>query len=277
MDLIIAFLAAMSGALVGASLGVFVLSHRLRPGGAELDAVRTKLQSSEFSLKTATANIDRMRQQIEEQEQAIRQAGAALQEKQQQLDKEAAERATAGQRVEELTREVAQKQEAPPEIDPKAKEESDRAAEELRLRLASYEAQVEATDWQIRQLTEHAEAVSAESAGLRERCEQEEKRRAALEGQLTVERQQSQEFAARITELESDLSRTGLQLQEVKQSAATRMELLVKAQENLSHLVQAAGGVAAGNGNGANGRALPPLADAEPAATELQTLVPAVN
>jgi len=47
VDLIITFLAAMSGALEGGSVGVYLLFPRLRLNRAELDGVRGKLQENE--------------------------------------------------------------------------------------------------------------------------------------------------------------------------------------------------------------------------------------
>jgi chromosome segregation ATPase len=250
VDLIITFLAAMSGALVGGSVGVYLLFPRLRLNRAELDAVRGKLQENESSLKTATATIEGLRKQNKEQEQTIRQGGEILKEKQKQLETELAQRAAAEHRVQELAKNATMKEEAAAEGDAQAKEANDRAAEELRRRLASYEVQLGAAERQIQQIAEEAEGATTESAELRHRCEQEAADRAALEEQLSSERKQAQAFAVRITELENELVRIGQQLGEERQSAANRMELLLKAQENLSHLVQAAGGTGTVNGNG---------------------------
>jgi len=270
VDLIITFLAAMSGALVGGSVGVYLLFPRLRLNRAELDGVRGKLQENESSLKTATATIDGLRRQMEEQEQTIRQGGEILKEKQKQLETEHAQRAAAEQRIEELAKNAAMKEEAAAEGDARDKEASDLAAEDLRRRLASYEVQLGAAERQIQQIAEKAEGATTESAELRQRCEQEAADRAALEEKLSSERKRAQEFAARVTELENELVRIGQQLGEERQSAANRMELLLKAQENLSHLVQAAGGAGTvnGNGDGSNWPALPARAEAGGSATQ---------
>jgi len=140
----------------------------------------------------------------------------------------------------------------------------------LQQRLASYQVQLEAAERQIRQIAEKAEGATTESAELRQRCEQEATDRAALEEQLSSERRQAQEFAGRITELEKELVRIGQQLGEERQSAANRMDLLVKAQENLSQLVEAAGraGTISGNGDGGNRPALPAPVEAGGSASQ---------
>src|ERR1017187_4296088 len=70
MELIVTILASISGALIGTSVGIYLLYRKLRPiTGAELDLTRGKLRSTEFSLTAATANMENLKKQLAEREQ----------------------------------------------------------------------------------------------------------------------------------------------------------------------------------------------------------------
>src|ERR1700761_3031891 len=70
MELIVLLLSSISGALIGTSVGIYLLYRKLRPiTGAELDLTRGKLRSTEFSLASTTANLEKLRKQLEEREQ----------------------------------------------------------------------------------------------------------------------------------------------------------------------------------------------------------------
>src|ERR1700722_946940 len=70
MELIVTLLASISGALIGTSVGIYLLYRKLRPlTGAELDLTRGKLRSTEFSLSAATANLENLKKQLAERDQ----------------------------------------------------------------------------------------------------------------------------------------------------------------------------------------------------------------
>src|ERR1017187_8136433 len=72
MELIVTLLASIGGALIGTSVGIYMLYRKLRPiTGAELDLTRGKLRSIEFSLASTTATLENLRKQLEEREQQI--------------------------------------------------------------------------------------------------------------------------------------------------------------------------------------------------------------
>jgi chromosome segregation ATPase len=252
MELVVTFLASISGALIGASVGIYMLFPKLMPDKSELDSVRNKLRNSESSLKTANASIDTLRAQIEKHEQAIQLGADMLKEKQKQLETEASYHAAAERKVDELEAKAHMKAEQSAGADAQAREAAERAEEELRQRVASYQSQLEAGERQIQQLTVTLKEAVAETIELRQRSEQAHGDRATLAEQLGTERTRSQQFLGRIAELQADVLRIENQLQEERQSSASRMDLLVRAQESLSQLVQAAAPApkAGQNGNG---------------------------
>ena len=72
MELIVTLLASIGGALIGTSVGIFLLYRKLRPiTGAELDLTRGKLRSTEFSLSSMTANLENLRKQLAERERQL--------------------------------------------------------------------------------------------------------------------------------------------------------------------------------------------------------------
>src|ERR1035438_4015055 len=111
MDLIVMILAAMSGALIGSSTGIFLMYRKLRPvNTADLDALRTKVRTTEFDLNAALANSVKLKKDVAEQSSKVhdevvekqRQLDAALAAK----DLESAHRNAAEQRIAQLIAEV---------------------------------------------------------------------------------------------------------------------------------------------------------------------------
>jgi chromosome segregation ATPase len=216
MELIVILLSSISGALIGTSVGIYLLYRKLRPiTGAELDLTRGKLRSTEFSLSSTTANLEKLRKQLEEHEQQLVAAG----EKTQALEAESAE----------LRRQLA-------EHDLKVADATKAVSETAGRQIASYEAQIDADDRQIKELNGQVARLTIELEEVREHLAEETTGRAALETQLTTEHDHSRRLACRIAELESERSHFDLTLQEERQSAAKGIELLLMAQENLTRV-----------------------------------------
>jgi chromosome segregation ATPase len=216
MELIVTLLASISGALIGTSVGIYLLYRKLRPiTGAELDLTRGKLRSTEFSLAAAVANVENLKKLVTEREQQI----AAIEEKTHAMEAETAElhRQLAGQeaKVQEATKAVA-----------------DTAGRQL----ASYESQIDADERQIKELTGQVGRLAAELNQFKHDLDQETQGRTSLEAQLSAEHEHSRRLACRIAELEAERSHFDLTLQEERQSAAKGIELLLMAQENLKRV-----------------------------------------
>jgi len=227
MELIVLLLSSISGALIGTSVGIYLLYRKLRPiTGAELDLTRGKLRSTEYSLSTATANLDNLRKQLEEREQAA-------QESSQQLSA-----------AEEKAR----------ELEARVRDETKAAAESASRQIASYEDQIDADERQIQELNGQVARLNAELALIKDHFEQESHSRAALDTQLSAEFDHSRGLASRIAELEAERSHFDLTLQEERQSAAKGIELLLMAQENLTRVFKPA--PAHGVPNDSNGHVL---------------------
>jgi chromosome segregation ATPase len=226
MELVVVLLSSISGALIGTSVGIYLLYRKLRPiTGAELDLIRGKLRSTEFSLSSATANIGNLRKQLEERELALQETTrqlAAAQEKARELDGEAA-----------LRQQFA-------ELEAKAKEEARLAVENANRQSAVYEARIDADDRQIRELTGQVGRLTAELDQLQGHFDQESQNRTALDTQLSTELEHSRRLASRIAELEAERSHFDLTLQEERQSAAKGIEFLLMAQENLTRVFRPA-------------------------------------
>src|ERR1700722_8695273 len=87
MELIVILLSSISGALIGTSVGIYLLYRKLRPiTGAELDLTRGKLRSTEFSLSSTTATLDNLRKQLEERDLQV----SAAAEKTREIETEVA-------------------------------------------------------------------------------------------------------------------------------------------------------------------------------------------
>ncbi len=221
MDLIVMILAAMSGALIGSSTGIFLMYRKLRPVNAvELDALRSKVRTTEFDLNAAIANSARLKK--EAAEQASKVSDEAM-EKQKQLeaalaakDLEAAHRNAAEQRIAELIAEADAGKARHAEFEAKAKELEAKAAEleakgaeglspaseEEKRQLAALQEQVESGGRRIQELTEQATRLTAEAAEFKQRSDEAEKMRTALEADL---KQRSEEALKAREALEAEL------------------------------------------------------------------------
>jgi chromosome segregation ATPase len=297
MDLIVMILAAMSGALIGSSTGIFLMYRKLRPLNAvELDALRSKVRTTEFDLNAAIANGVKLKKEVAEQASKVNEEAV---EKQRQLDAalaakdlESAHRSAAEQRIAELIAEADARKARQAEVEAKAKDLEAKAAgleakgaespspasEEQHRQLAAFQAQVETGGRQIQELTEQVTRLAAEAAELKQRSDEAEKARTALEADLkqrsdeaekvrttleadlTSERQRLHVLTEQVSELQSERSAQDVRMQEERESAAKGMELLVMAQQNLSRAIQAAA-TEAPAANGSNGHSEPAPAE----------------
>jgi chromosome segregation ATPase len=216
MELIVLLLSSISGALIGTSVGIYLLYRKLRPiTGAELDLTRGKLRSTEFSLASTTANLEQLRKHLDERDQQVTAAG----EKAQGLEAEAA---NLRQQLAEHDNKVAEA----------AKAVSDTASKQI----AGFEAQIDADDRQIKELNGQVSRLTVELEEVRAHLKEETDGRTGLEAQLTTEHDHSRRLASRIAELEAERSHFDLTMQEERQSAAKGIELLLMAQENLTRV-----------------------------------------
>src|ERR1017187_6004072 len=222
MELIVILLAAMSGALIGSSTGIFLMYRKLRPlNAADLNALRSKVRTTEFDLNAAIANGAKLKKEVAEQASKVsdevvekqRQLEAALAAK----DLEAAHRNAAEQRIAELIAEADAGKARHAEVEAKAKELEAKAAEmegktaggpspaseEQQRQLAVSQAQVETGGRQIRELTEQVTRLAAEASELKQRSDEAEKARVALEAEW---KQRSDEAGKARTALEVDLT-----------------------------------------------------------------------
>ena len=127
MELIVMFLCAMSGALIGTAVGILLMFRRVRPPSqAELDTLRGNLQTVEASLAAATAVAENLRKQIAERDRSIHDSGEELNEKQRQLGFAVAESEKAAAQVAEMAERRA-------ELEARLEEEKHRVAEQSEL------------------------------------------------------------------------------------------------------------------------------------------------
>jgi colicin import membrane protein len=287
MDLVVIILAAMSGALIGSSTGVFLMYRKLRPvNAADLDALRSKVRTTEFDLNAALANAVKLKKEVAEQASKV---NGEVVEKQRQLDAalaakdlESAHRNAAEQRIAELIAEADANKARQAEVEAKARELEAKhaeleakgaegpspASEEQQRQLAAFQAQAETGGRQIQELTEQVARLAAEAAELKQRSEEAGKARTALEADLTGERERLRVLTEQVSELRSELSAQDVRMREERESAAKGMELLVMAQQNLSRVIQAAAAEAPA-ANGSNGHRAPAPAELK----ELQVAV----
>src|ERR1017187_3592772 len=123
MELIVTLLASISGALIGTSVGIYLLYRKLRPiTGAELDLTRGKLRSTEFTLSSTTANLENLRKQLAEREQQL---------------------SAAGEKVRAAEAETANLRQQVGEQDTKVQDATRSVAETASRQLASYESQID--------------------------------------------------------------------------------------------------------------------------------------
>jgi chromosome segregation ATPase len=235
MELIVTLLSSISGALIGTSVGIYLLYRKLRPiTGAELDLTRGKLRSTEFSLSAATANLENLKKQLAGHEQQI----SAVEEKTRAAEAEAAD----------LREQLAAHE-------TKVQDATKAVTETASRQLVSYESQIDADDRQIKELTGQVGRLAVELNQFRTDLDQETQGRSALEAQLNAEHEHSRRLACRIAELEAERSHFDLTLQEERQSAAKGIELLLMAQENLKRVFRTVPEAPRENGDG-NGHVL---------------------
>ena len=216
MELIVPLLSSTGGAVIGTSVGIYLLYRKLRPiTGAELDLTRGKLRSTEFSLSAATANLENLKKQFAEREQQF---------------------ASADEKTRAVEAEVAGLRQQLAEYEAKAQDATKAVAETASRQLASYESQIDADDRQIKELSGQVGRLAAELNQYKIDLDQEAHGRTSLEAQLSAEHEHSRRLACRIAELEAERSHFDITMQEERQSAAKGIELLLMAQENLKRV-----------------------------------------
>ena len=232
------------GALVGTMAGVLLMNRKIRlpATGADLAALRDKLQATEFALADANATAEDLRQQVAQRDRTLRQSAEELKKIQEQLDKTLADA-----EKEKLQRSVTEQlsQEVSVQNASLLKERNDlevrwederRLADEKATQLTSLEEQSETQKQRVHDLTGQVEGLIAERAALSRFREQESRHRASVEMQLSAEQERAQQLTDRVAELERECSNVNLKLQEERESAARGMELLLMAQENFSRV-----------------------------------------
>jgi chromosome segregation ATPase len=259
MDPILIVLCTTAGAVVGTSVGILLLHRKLRPPitETELAGLRIRLETNEASLADANANVMDLRKQIAAREQTIQEGSEAFKEKQQQLDlmsadvqREAAHRSAAERSAEELTAQVSTLTGERGKLQARLQEES-KVLDEKKTQVASLEPQLEAEKKQVHELTGQVGRLTAESAELKSSVEQEKGRSVFLEAQLAADQERLTMLTSQLAEMQAERQRFDTRLQEERQSARKGMELLLMAQEKLSHMFKPAGENSQnGNGNG---------------------------
>jgi chromosome segregation ATPase len=250
MELNSIFLCTTIGALTGTMAGVLLMSRKIRLpiSAGDLSALRTKLQAAESSLAAASTAAEDLRKQLDEREQTLQQTTAELKTKAESLDratqdaeKEKLQRAVNEQLSQELNTQNAALLKERNDLEAKFETEKKLAVEKT-TQLVSAEAQLDAANRQITELTGRLEGLIAEGAAMRRFREQESRHRASLEEQLAAEQDRVQQLARQVAELENGRSVLELKLEEERQSAARGMELLLRAQENFSRVLNPVNG-----------------------------------
>lgn len=259
MDPILIVLCTTAGAVVGTSVGILLLHRKLRPPitETELAGLRIRLETNEAFLAEANANVMELRKQIAAHEQTIQQDREAFKEKQQQLglmsadvQREAAHRSAAERSAEQLSAQVATLTEERGKLEARLKVES-QVLDEKKTQVASLEPQLEAEKKQVHELTGQVSRLTAELAELKSSVEQENRRCVFLEAQLASDQERLKMLTSQLAEMQTERLLFDARLQEERQAARKGMELLLMAQENLSHMFNLAGEKSQnGNGNG---------------------------
>ena len=250
MELSTIFMSTTIGALVGTMVGVLLMSRKIRLpiSAGDLAALRSKLETAESSLAAANTALDDVRKQLAERDQTLQQTSAELKDKTELLDratqdaeKQKLHRSVNEQLSQELNTQNATLLRERNELEAKLEDERRITVEKTR-QLASVEAQFDAARRQIEELTGRIDGLTAESAALNRFREQESRHRASLETQLTVEQERVQQLSRQVAELEANRSHLETKLGEERQSAARGMELLMRAQENFSRVLNPVNG-----------------------------------
>jgi chromosome segregation ATPase len=258
MDPLLIVACTTVGTLTGTFVGMFLLRRKLRPpiSDSELAELRVKLGTNEVSLAETNANLADARKQVSAQEQTNQRTLETLKEKQQQLDrvsadaeKETAQRLVAEKNARELSAQIATLTDDRDKLDTRLKEEG-RLLEEKTAQIASIEPQLQAGKKQVLDLTAHVGRLTAEAAELKGAVEQESRRRVFLEAQLSADQERLKVLISQLAEMQTERQRFEVRLQEERQSARKGIELLLQAQEKLSHMFNTAAEASqANNGN----------------------------
>ena len=245
MEINTVFLCTTIGALVGTIAGILLMNRKVRLPitGADLTALRSKLEAADSSLAAANATAEELRQQLAERDQKLQHQTDDLKKKQEQLDKvvietekERLQRSVNEQLSQELGAQHAALGKKHADLETRLEEEG-RLGVERATQIASLEAQLEIKTRQVEELTGRVEGLTAEAAALRSFREQESRRRVGLEAQLSADQERIQQLSLQVEELASERSRFDRLLHEERESAARGMELLMKAQENFSRVL----------------------------------------
>lgn len=245
MELNTVFFCTTIGALVGTIVGILLMNRKVRLPitGADLAALRSKLEAAESSLAAANTTAEDLRKQLAERDQTLQQQSDDLKKKQEQVhqatvesEKEKLQRSVNEQLSQELSAQNTTLTKERAGLESQLEEER-RVAAEKATHIASLETQLEFKSKQIEELSGRVDGLTAETAALRSFRDQESRRRVSLEAQLSAEQEQVQRLSAKIAELESERSRFDRLLQEERESAARGMELLMMAQENFSRVL----------------------------------------
>ena len=236
------FLCTAIGALVGSMIGILLMNRKVRLpiSGADLTALRTKVQAAEAALAASNTTVEGLRKQLAERDQAIQANAEDLKQKQglleraaQQAEKDKLQRSVDDQMSQELSSRNAALVKERNDFETRLEEES-RASAEKSTHLANIEEQLANTKRQVLELTGRVDGLIAEGAALSRFREQESRHRVSLEAHLTREQEHGQQLAKQVAELESERSRMEVELRDERESATRGMELLAMAQANLS-------------------------------------------
>lgn len=244
MNVNVIFLCTTVGALVGTIVGILLMNRKVRLPitGADLAALRSKVQAAEAALADAKSTVDDLRKQLAEREQALQQHTEESKKKQAQLtqilaevEKDKLQRSVTEQIGQELSTQNASLLKSRSDLE--AKLEQERAlANERSTQIATLQAQLESEKQQVRELTAQAERLAADGVALSRSFEQERRQRASVEAELSSEQERVRQLTDHVTELELDRSQLSRKLHEERESAERGMELLRMAQENFSRV-----------------------------------------
>jgi len=246
MNVNVIFLCTTVGALVGTIVGILLMNRKVRLPitGADLAALRSKLQTAEAALAGANSTVDELRKQLAERDQGLQQHTEELKKKQAQLtqiltevEKDKLQRSVTEQIGQELSTQNASLLRSRNDLEAKL-EEHRAVAEERATRIAMLEAQLESEKQQVRELAAQAERLVADGVAFTRSYEQEKRQRASVEAELSSEQERVRQLTDHVTELERDRSQLSRKLHEERESAERGMELLRMAQENFSRVTE---------------------------------------
>jgi len=242
LDPIITLLLNTTGALVGTLIGIVLLRRKLRPpiSDRELGELKDKMQTSEASLSAASELAVDLRKRLSLAEQALLQSRKDLESRQEQLNiasaetlKEKALRSDVERSAQELGSKVALLTEQCTKLEVKAREESD-LAKEGSIQLVAVEGELEVSKRSLKELTEQAAYLTAQSIELKRLREQDDRNRTDLEAQLNAERDRIRQLSSQIAELKDGRHQLEVNLQRARAATGKGMELLLNAHETLS-------------------------------------------